>query len=230
MKRVPNPELDRIILDALARRYKLLEPRGGIHLSSLNYCLTKGYLDQKSPIEPTDTELLNFATGYGLQELLFPATEKIYVKDGITYRPDGTLPVRLQDVDRLIEIKSTRSGVKRYQEGNLPETWITYMKGGCYIREVQTYDLGVIYLSERPSARILSETILFDAAEIEDNWNWLLERKAILTEAFESGTPPKPFTTAPKWLCDNCRYKVMCDAIVILEGRKQVKEDIDVSS
>ena len=221
MERILNPELDRIILDNLAIKYKLLEKREGIHLSTLNYCLTKGYLDQRSPIDPTDTELLNFATGYGLQELMFPASKDTlpFIKDGIVYRPDGVLPVKVNDVEKLIEIKSTRSGVKRYQEGNLPETWITYMKGGCYIRGTTSYDLGVIYLSERPSAKILSETILFEPEEIKENWAWILDRKTILVRALESDTPPVPFTTSPDWLCENCRYRYVCDALIIMEAR-----------
>lgn len=219
MKRVPNPELDRIILDALAKRYKLLEKREGIHLSSLNYCLTKGYFDLKSPIDPTDTELLNFATGYGLQELLFPADTVVYEKDGIIYRPDGTLQVNTADVQKLIEIKSTRAGVKRYEE-KLPETWISYMLGGCMIRNTTTYDLGVIYLSERPSARILSETIIFEPEEIESNWKWLLSRRDQYKIALDTDTIPQPFTTAPSWMCDSCRYKVICDSVVMIKNRE----------
>ena len=227
MRRVLNPELDRIVLDALAKKYKLLEKREGIHLSTLNYCLTKGYLDLKSPIDPTDTELLLFATGYGLQELMFPAPEDapVYVKDGITYRPDGVLQVRTEDVERLIEVKSTRSGTKRYQEGDLPETWVTYMKGGCHIRDKQSYDLSVIYLAERPSAKIISETVYFEDDEIESNWRWVLDRRNLYQASLDAETVPTPFTTASSWLCNNCRYRTICETIIMLEGRKQAKED-----
>ena len=227
MRRVLNPEFDRIILDALAVRYKLLEKREGIHLSTLNYCLTKGYLDLASPIDPTDTELLNFATGYGLQEVMFPATDSsIFTKDEVIYRPDGILPVKIQDVEQLVEIKSTRAGVKRYQEGNLPETWVTYMKGGCFIRGVDSYNLSVIYLAERPSAKIISETVYFDTSEIEENWQWILGRRDLYKKALETETVPQPFTTAPSWMCKNCRYKTVCDAIKMMSVRKQTEKDI----
>jgi hypothetical protein len=216
MKRELNPELDRIILDSLSKRYMLLEKRVGIHLSSLNYCLTKGFFDLNCPINPSDIELLNFATGYGLQELLFPVEENmLYEKEGIIYRPDGTLQVKTDDVQKLIEIKSTRSGVKRYMDGDLPATWITYMKGGCYIRNTNEYNLAVIYLSERPSARLISETITFEDQEIWDNWTWLLKRRDMYKLSISENKPVTPFTTAPSWMCDNCRYKTMCDAIVI---------------
>ena len=227
MKRVLNPELDRIILDALAARYKLLEKREGLHLSTLNYCLTKGYLDLTSPIDPTDTEVLLFATGYGLQEIMFPATEdKHFEKDGIVYRPDGVLQVRTQDAEQLVEIKSTRAGVKRYQEGDLPETWITYMKGGCYIRSTKSYSLSVIYLAERPTAKIISETVYFDDDEIEENWRWIIQRRDLYKAALETDTVPLPFTTAPTWMCENCRYKTICDALLLVESRKQAEKDI----
>ena len=219
MKRIDNPELDRIILNALAKRYKLLEKREGIHLSSLNYCLTKGYLDLKSPIEPTDRELLNFATGYGLQEVMFPCEAKLYEQDGITYRPDGTIQVNADDVQTLIEIKSTRSGMKRYVEGDLPATWISYMKGGCYMRGVNTYDLGVIYLSERPSALIHSETVIFEDIEITDNWRWLCGRRDIYKEAIDTDTVPPPRTTAPAWLCDGCRYSLVCSGLDMIANK-----------
>jgi hypothetical protein len=224
MKRELNPELDRIILDHLAQKYKLLEARVGVHLSTLNYCLTKGFWDLNCPINPSDTELLNFATGYGLQEVMFPASTDsnsggYFEKEGIVYRPDGMLPVRLDGLDRLVEIKSTRSGAKRYQEGQLPETWITYMKGGCYIRGVTTYDLGVIYLSERPSAKIISETISFTEDEILSNWTWIKSRYNLYKNSIDTNTPVTPFTTAPSWMCDNCRYKMTCDAIIMMKGK-----------
>ncbi len=219
MKRTPNPELDRIILDALAKRYKLLEKREGIHLSSLVYCLTKGYFDLRSPIEPTDTELLLFATGYGLQDVMFPTEELIYEKDNIIYRPDGTIPATLKGESRRVEIKSTRAGVKRYQEGDLPETWVTYMMGGCYIMGATTYDLGVIYLSERPHAKIISETVEFEQDELETNWSWLLARRDMYQESLDTDTPVPPFTTARDWMCRSCRYINVCEAIKLMGGK-----------
>ena len=219
MRRIPNPELDRIILDTLAVRYKLLEKREGIHLSSLVYCLTKGYFDLTSPIEPTDTELLLFATGYGLQEVMFPSETVLYTHEGIIYRPDGTLQVSRQDMQTLIEIKSTRAGVKKYQEGNLPETWLKYMMGGCKIRGLTSYDLGVIYLSERPVARIISETVYFEQEEIDNNWKWLTDRRDIYQRAIDAETAPTPYTTANEWMCNSCRYSTVCSALVMIGNR-----------
>ncbi len=221
MNRTLNPEMDRFVLDALAEKYNLTTMRTGTHLSSLNYCLTKGYLERMSPLPPTDTELLLFATGYGLEAMLTHSTAEtpVYEVEGITCRPDNVLQCPISE-SKLVEIKSTRSGVKRYQEGSLPDTWITYTKGVCHMLGENKYNLTVIYVAERPSARIISETLTYDNDEIEDNWNWLLERRDIYEYALQNEQCPEPFTTCEMWQCNYCKYKTICDAIVMLEGKK----------
>ena len=229
MKRTLNPDLDRIVLDALAEKYKLLERREGIHLSDLTYCLTKSYWDCTAPLPPTDKELLLFATGYGLQEVMTPSCGKslVYELDEITYRPDSVFPVTIAGVESLVEMKSTRAGVKRYQDGELPETWVTYMMGGAFIRDTDTYHLAVIYLAERGSAAIISETITFEREELEYNWKWLLERKDIYKKALRTEIAPDPFIyNVAKWLCTNCRYRTVCDAVTIMSRKEQVEKDI----
>lgn len=228
MRRVLNPELDRKILDALAEKYHLAEKREGIHLSSLIGCLTRSYLDLKAPVELTDTERLLFATGYGLQEVMTPrdAETPLLEKDGISYRPDLEFTLELEGMKELVEMKSTRAGTKRYQEGDLPEGWIQYMMGGCCIRGVSKYNLTVIYLSQRPSAAIISETLYFEDAEIEENWQYLMSRRDIYKEAIDTDTIPTPYKHGQGWECEHCRYNLQCQAIGMLESRKQAEKDI----
>jgi len=225
MKRGLNPELDRKILDALAEKYHLMEKREGIHLSTLIGCLTRSYLDLKSPVELTDTELLLFSTGYGLQDVMTPkdAETPLIECDGVVYRPDLEFTLELDGVAQLVEMKSTRAGVKRYQEGDLPESWIIYMKAGCYIRKVNFYNLVVIYVAERPAAKIVSETLYFDEDEILDNWTYILSRRDIYKNAVDTDTIIMPEET---WQCTNCRYNMQCKSITILESRKQAEKDI----
>ena len=225
MRRVLNPELDRIILDTLAEKYHLTEKREGIHLSSLIGCLTRSYLDLKAPVELTDTELLLFSTGYGLQDVMTPkdAETPLIELDGIVYRPDNVLPVK--SGRQLVEMKSTRAGVKRYQEGDLPETWITYMKAGCHMAGAAEYNLIVIYVAERPAARIISETIYFDEEEIADNWKYILSRYGIYKLALDTETLPPPYSTNASWECTNCRYTLQCQAMDMLVKREQAEED-----
>ena len=226
MKRIDNPALDRLILTHLAERYGIYQKREGLHLSTLVYCLTRSFFDQQAPTLPTDEEVMLFATGYGLQEILTPksATTPIFEKDGIIYRPDMVFPVTLKDIETLVEIKTTRAGVKRYLEGPLPETWIEYIAGGCYIKGTNSYELSVLYVAERPVPKIRSETLIFDEpGELESNWGYLLKRKEVYTKALADNTPPTPFNYCKEWECKSCRYLMMCEAIVQTQMKEEAK-------
>lgn len=223
MLRVPSPEFNRIVLDAISEKYKLALPREGIHLSTLVYCLTKSFLDTQAPPEPSDIEIMLFATGYGLQDVMTPklASTPTIEKDSIIYRPDFLLD------DRLCEIKTTRAGAKRYTKGDYPQTWIEYIMGGCYITGKDTYYLSVLYISERPVPVIQSEVLTFEHEELLTNWGRLTERMGIYKVALVTNVPPTPFTYNKKWECDNCRHHTLCDTIVILESRARAKKDIE---
>ena len=97
MRRVDNPELKRKILDHLANLYKIKEVRESNHLSSYITCRTKSFLDQKQTTEPTDEEVMLFALGYGLQDVLTPkdASAPVIERSGIIYSPDMILSGRL---------------------------------------------------------------------------------------------------------------------------------------
>ncbi len=227
MERVPNPELERIVLDALAEKYNLLEKRTGIHLSSLVYCLTKSYLDLTSPLEPSDTELWLFSTGYGLEHVMTPAIAEAptYEVEGIFYRPDCVFPAELMGKREIIEMKSTRAGKKKYVEGALPETWISYMKGGCHMLGMKHYNLVILHVSDRPVPACLPETIYFTDEEIAENWEWLLIRRDIYRNALDTETVPTPFEHCADWMCKTCRYGTICETIVMLNKTKGATND-----
>ncbi|MCK9597450.1 MAG: hypothetical protein M0R06_00340 [Sphaerochaeta sp.] len=230
MRRELNTELDRLILDSLSSKYGLTNKREGIHLSSLIGCLTRGYLDLFSPIQPTDQELILWATGYGLQDVLTPdvGNEGYIECEGIVYRPDALIPVKTADgKEKLVEMKSTRAGVKRYQEGNLPQTWIIYMMAGCHILNRRQYELAVLYLSERPMAKLICETVYFDQIEIDDNWRYILTRKREYEAAIKNEIIPTPFQYCYEYECNYCRYKMTCDALVMLDKHAHTKKDIE---
>lgn len=111
MKRIDNAELKRKILDHLADLYKIKEVRESNHLSSYITCRTKSFLDQKQTAEPTDQEVMLFALGYGLQDVLTPRdiAPVVYKKEGVIYRPD--LPMIW--TGNLGEIKTTRKSADR---------------------------------------------------------------------------------------------------------------------
>lgn len=222
MQRVANPEMDRFILDHLASLYKLKDKREGIHLSSLVYCITRSFFDQVAPVEPTDEEVMLFALGLGLQDVLTPkeAIVPVYEKDGITFSPDFML--KLGDQGQFAEIKTTRMSLKKALE-SLPETWIEYIMGGCFIREVTRYELcGLFMLGSYapPFPVIYSETLIFEPTELRDNWDYILGRKRVYEEALANNQPPQPFSYCKNWECSRCRYKLQCSAIQMITDKE----------
>ncbi len=216
MKRLPNPALDRLILNHLVEKYKLKQPREEIHLSTLIYCLTRSFFDQIAPVEPTDEEVMLWALGYGLQDVLTPAaaTTPIFEEDGIIFRPDMVFELG----NFLVELKTTRQSLKRAKEA-LPETWIEYIMGGCHIRNINQYELSGLYMMGSyapPFPEIYSETLIFEQEELDDNWSYILGRKKVYETALALNEPPTPFMYCKEWECRNCRYKLQCDALTML--------------
>lgn len=227
MKRLDNPELKRKVLDHLANLYSIKEVRAPNHLSSFVYCRTKCFLDQKQASVPNDEEVMLFALGYGLQDVLTPkdATAPVYERHGITYRPDFILSLRQN------EIKTTRKSAKNhFLDEYIPQTWLDYMMGGCYMMETSEYDLIVLYMMgdyKPPTPQLYCDTFYFDSVELEANWQKILERKRILDESLESGKPPIPFQNCYDWECQHCRFTLVCNAIAMGMGveNKQLEED-----
>lgn len=166
---------------------------------------------------PTDDEVMMFALGYGLQDVLTPkgSTEGYYEYEGIIYRPDMVIPK--MDIDRQQELKTTRrSAKKHFIDEEIPETWLAYMKGGCKIRGNNRYDLIVLYMMGNyspPFPQLYADTFEFTAEEIEANWQMLMDRRAVTERAMADGKPPRPFHYCHDWECKSCRYKLVCETL-----------------
>ncbi|KKN19281.1 hypothetical protein LCGC14_0947460 [marine sediment metagenome] len=233
MKRVDNPELKRLVLNHLADQYNIKEVREPNHLSSYVYCRTRTFLDQKQTTEPTDEEVMLFAIGYGLQDVLTPkdAIAPVYEQDGIIYRPDMSFNPAASEVEQLVELKTTRKSAKNhFMDEYLPLTWLDYMMGGCYIRGTQQYDLIILYLMGNyapPFPQLYCDTFYFDKLELEENWKKIVEHKQVLEEALASDQPPTPFQHCYEWECKYCRYNLVCQTIASATGvdNKQLEED-----
>ena len=225
IKRADNPELKRKILDHLASLYKIKEIREPNHLSSYVYCRTRGFFDQQQAIEPTDEEVMMFSLGYGLQDVLTPkdARAELHEFAGIIYRPDMT--ITRADVERLQELKTTRKSAKNhYMDDFIPVTWLAYMMGGCKIRSTNQYDLIVLYMMGNyapPFPQLYADTFYFMDEEIEDNWNTIMINKAVLDSALAEGKPPTPFQHCYSWECTYCRYKLVCETLVMLSDKQE---------
>lgn len=229
MKRVDNPELKRKVLDHLADLYKIREVREPNHLSSYVTCRTKAFLDHKQTSQPNDEEVMLFALGYGLQDVLTPRDSEAPVisKDGIIYRPDFILSLRQN------EIKTTRKSARNhYMDEYIPQTWLDYMMGGCHIVGSNEYDLIVLYLMgsySPPFPQLYCDTFYFSDDELAANWQTILERKAIADRALQNDKPPTPFQHCHDWECKYCRYRLVCSTIARAMGaeNKILEEDQD---
>jgi hypothetical protein len=235
MEIVENNELSRIMLDHIADMYGIKTKREGVHVSTLLYCLKKQQMDngaEETRLVPTDQEVMLFALGWGLQDVMTPksAETPTLVKDGITYRPDFVFALK----DWVCELKTTRMSSTKGLMRQFPEGWVKYMKAGCLITERNTYDLTVLYILgnyKPPFPEIKSYRFTFTEEELRDNWTWILERKAIYDYAMSTGTiklPPYTFNEA--WECKNCRYALICDAeSKALKLEKKIDENNDTS-
>lgn len=222
MQKIDNPEMSRLILNHLADLYQIKDKREGIHLSTLVYCLTRSFFDQLSPVEPTDMEVMLFSLGYGLQDVLTPKGAEIntYQKAGITFRPD----FQLRLAGDTCELKTTRMSSNKE---DFPETWMEYIKGGCYMLGIKEYKLSVLHMLgnyKPPFPEIKSYTLVFADEELEDNWNYLQSRKSVYVDALKASRPPIPFTYCKDWECKNCRYKLQCDAIQMVTEQNTDRE------
>ena len=205
--------MEQYALTHLSDLYNIRQQRQGIHLSTVIYCLTRAYFDFTQYIQPTEEEVMLFALGYGLQDVLTPqeAEAPVFEKDGITYSPDFMLKMD----DTYFEIKTTRMSMDK---GYLPDTWIEYIMGGCYIRDITEYELVVLYMMgnwKPPFPKIYAETLKFDQEEILENWYNIIGRRDVLLHDLDAKRPPTPTLWCKEWECKYCRYKIVCDAIEI---------------
>ncbi len=229
MRRVDNAELKRKVLDHLASQYKIKEVREVGHLSSYVTCRTRSFFDQKQTVEPSDEEVMLFALGFGLQDVLTPRSIKplVYEKFGIIFSPD----MPMSWTGNLGEIKTTRKSAKyHFMEDALPVTWADYMMAGCYIVDTDKYDLIVLYMSGNfapPFPQIYAETIYFDKKEIDTNWQKVMSQKEVLDKALVSGVPPESYKNCYDFECRYCRYGLVCDTLVRADSLQTTEEQIE---
>jgi hypothetical protein len=164
-----------------------------------------------------------FALGYGLQDVLTPpdAHTPTIECEGIIYRPDMLLDLPNFG---LVELKTTRMSSKKDE---LPDTWLEYIKGGCYIRSTNTYDLSVLYMMGNyapPFPRLASFRLEFEQAELDSNWQYLMTRKQIYESHLADNTPPEPYMWSKDWECSKCRYKLTCEAVAAHKKEETCKQ------
>ena len=216
MQVAENPKVTKLITNHLIDMYHLVDRREGIHISSLIGCLTRSFFDtSEGKIDPTPEELQLFALGYALQDVITPkkALTPLIQLEGITYRPDFTIKMTKTD---FYEIKTTRMSQNKGDNFDFPEAWLEYMKGGCFMSNRNDYDLAVWFLMgnyKPPFPTIKGYHFTFDDDELNDNWDYITQRKFIYESCLADGTPPAPYKWNKEYECKNCRYKLVCDTL-----------------
>lgn len=199
MRMVEDQTLARHIITALKDEYDQEKPLP--HVTELITCLTKSYYNRKSPLPSTDREILFFARGWGLERLLLQNQKRRNEGSiaGIHYSPDFLSPLNIP-----AELKTTMMSRKMIDSKGLPITWqrqiLAYMKA----TESNVYELVVFSLT---TPEIISFKIYAEQEEIDDNWQWLLQRKEEYMQCLESNTVPTPVES---FECKECRYYVRC--------------------
>ena len=222
-----DPRLEAEIYGRLQSKY--LQPRPeGPHLSELIGCLTRSYYDRTEPLPPSPEEMLYFAIGFALEEVLLRDKESGAVAmqelDGVYMTPDY---IDLRGVG--VDLKSTRmrpKGDDGVPSMGWPKGWIrqfqAYTKllsqgkpsgvyetdGGSSIR-YYNFSVAIMYLI-KPD--LVCGTFAFTDEELQRNWAWVQQRRERYEQAFKTLTIPIPFTFAEEWQCRNCRYSLRCQS------------------
>ena len=198
---IESPELRSLVMDILTKAYNLLEPREGLHASDLIYCLTRSYWNKVDPLPSSETDVLRFSVGLGLERVIiqFGASRPVgsFEEDGIILTPDFIL----QGLHS--ELKTTRSA-----PGKWSDTWVRQIAAYCYATEQLAYNLIVLHIIQ---PQVKAYRLFFTQEELEEQWGDILSRKEVLTTALETQTPPQEFQWNEDWECAGCKYKLRCD-------------------
>lgn len=190
------------------------EDRSGISVTGLIYCLTKAHFEkQAGGIDPDRRTLLFFTTGLALEQVILnsvlegkqnPVAGEF---EGISYHIDNWD----EDLQLVDEFKSTRKSMTGFPVGDeLSREW--HKQFMSYLKMKGTLKGRFIILQV-----IRPDLIAFDCEytqeEIDENWEWILERKAVVEEFEKLGKPPTPFMYNESWECKNCTFKMICDVM-----------------
>ncbi|MGB9023185.1 MAG: PD-(D/E)XK nuclease family protein [Candidatus Bathyarchaeia archaeon] len=209
----PDPETRDQLIMSLNKRFS--NPRHGVHVSDLIYCLRLAVFRKLTPKPHTEKELCNFASGIACHELiqdLHGAKREVeHVWEGITATID------LLDTAKPTEIKSTKS----YDHGINPH-WIRQLAYYCAVRGVNVGKLIILYLSlQKPTKKnphpdlkiIKTHKVTF--RDLDVIRREILERRDRFVKACEEKDPALAPKADPEiaWLCRGCDYRTECVAL-----------------
>jgi hypothetical protein len=241
-----DPELRKQALLELRAEYKLDLDRPGLHQSSLSGCLTRSYNDKVDFIPPSDKQVGLFTIGFAFERVLLAQENRPepFEVDGITLSLDTMYLFGPSDLKTTRKRAAGRKGENGFQ---MPEGWrrqfAAYLYGinaafcdcghlrtdhefgwcqykGCVdphaVVDRRQYDFGVVVL-HLIEPEITAWRLTFTPEELEENWNWLLQRKRQL-EWMLAHEDPQPFQHNADWECDDCVYSLRCGLQASLSG------------
>ncbi len=160
-----------------------------------------------------------FAIGIFLEEVMFKTQRRSIrgVRDGIHFEVD----VKVFD-EEYTEFKSTRKSPNKILKGDAPllsEGWERQVKGYAYTQDQTYFKYATLHLIQ---AELLAWDIQFTQQELQENWDWLLDRKKVYEEFHARGEPPTAFKYNMDWECKTCPFRILCD---IEEARAERNND-----
>ena len=215
--------------------YNMNQPRdGGLHGTSLLYCLTKLYYEHTDPLPITDTEVGLFSVGFGLERVLINSkADALPVKwDGISFTPDFWLLGDLADLKTTMmsEGKSLgcvkcgsewkgHSKAHKYEKNEQkapfepPASWAKQFANYAYVMWKTTGELrlqfraAVLHLMTRTYK---SYMYTFTQEELEDQWAQTSSRRDEYLRMLEQQRPEPYGHLGYEGECANCRYSTRC--------------------
>lgn len=226
-------EIAQEFMQRLRRKYAGTQRKvsvDGYHLTSLIYCITQAFWRDKIPFEPTDKEVLLWAVGLGLEQILLEDGEEHNrpvpkVVDGITVSPDYLL----LSGNALAELKTNRLSVTKgalEPKNGWPATWVEQMMGYSKAYGLNTYRLGVYLVI---AADLLGRRFEFEQQELDTFWAEMLYRKSRLEEAVAKQLPPEPFAYLGdngSWQCERCAALTFCN--VAKDLKQYIPKEVQV--
>ncbi len=231
MKGIRNPLIEE---DLLRKLWEEMDdpdrPNQWPGVTTLIYCLTKAYYERTWPSKgkPPRQTLMLFTTGLWLEKLILGKEQNATVNelDGIWGHTDHV------DIEgeRVDDVKSTRTSMA----GGFDKLSIAWHRQFmAYFKQEGVGKGRVIVLHlmgdyKPPFPDIAVYDLETDQQEIDDNWQWMLDRKQTLDQHLELGVAPEPYTyRVADWKlglsepqpvrdkedfeCQRCPYKLMCE-------------------
>jgi CRISPR/Cas system-associated exonuclease Cas4 (RecB family) len=210
---LPDPETKDRLVTNLNERFS--EPRLGIHVSDLVYCLRQSVFRKITPKPNGECELSYYTAGRGHHDLL----EGLHGAQREVQRDWEGVQARFDLLDeQVLEIKTSRSS-----EREPKRHWILQLAFYCVIQNQSTGKLIVLYLypqrttkgNPKPSPDMI-QTYTVNFPNIEEVRRVLRERRDLLVKALEARNPTLVpgvmYDKDSKWLCKHCQYKSECES------------------